>query len=322
MWPRTHFSFPLGVPITATHRGPDGRKASATALLHGGHLGTVLAVVDPVERTALVGAGEGKLITAVVGDRRVFRELGGATDGLPVVVRLGLPLPPVQATPAGLAGTDPRLQGRGSPGSVVVEGEQNALEAEPVRHRPGAREIAPATAAATARPEPATHRPRSTVECPHPHERPNRHTGSGLPGRFSEIVLRLRGRSVPHGQGPVEYQVRAVLMGESASRGLSRPRARQPSRSARVPAPASISLSVLQRGVGQPVWPGRRSSARLGGSATPAPELGIRGTSREARFARTENAFDRVVLSGRERGPGCLGSWSERSAGVVDPAVG
>ncbi|CAM5679606.1 hypothetical protein SCALM49S_04462 [Streptomyces californicus] len=85
---------------------------------------------------------------------------------------------------------------------------------------------------------------------------------------------------------------------ESASRGLSRPRARQPSRSARVPAPASISLSVLQRGVGQPVWPGRRSSARLGGSATPAPELGIRGTSREARFARTENAFDRVVLSG------------------------
>lgn len=132
----------------------------------------------------------------------------------------------------------------------------------------------------------------------------------------------LHGRSVPQGQGPVEYQVRAVLMGESVSRGLSRPRARQPSRSARVPAPASISLSVLQRGVGQRVWPGRRSSARLGGSATPAPELGIRGTSREARFARTENAFDRVVLSGRERGPGCLGSWSERSAGVVDPAVG
>lgn len=95
------------------HRGPDGRKASATALLHGGHLGTVLAVVDPVERTALVGAGEGKLITAVVGDRRVFRELGGAADGLPVVVRLGLLLPPVQATPAGLAGTDPGSRGGG-----------------------------------------------------------------------------------------------------------------------------------------------------------------------------------------------------------------
>lgn len=51
-------------------------------------------------------------------------------------------------------------------------------------------ETAPATAAATARPEPTTHRPRSTVGYLHPHERPNHHTGNGLPGRFSKIVLR------------------------------------------------------------------------------------------------------------------------------------
>ncbi len=51
-------------------------------------------------------------------------------------------------------------------------------------------ETAPATAAATARPTPTTHRPRSTVEHPHPHEQPNRHTGYAPPAHFSMIVLR------------------------------------------------------------------------------------------------------------------------------------
>lgn len=50
---------------------------------------------------------------------------------------------------------------------------------------------APATEAAAARSAPTTHRPRSTVEYPHHHERPNGHTGHGLPGRFSKIVLRV-----------------------------------------------------------------------------------------------------------------------------------
>lgn len=47
---------------------------------------------------------------------------------------------------------------------------------------------APATAAATALSEPTTHRPRSTVEYPHPHERPNRHTGNAQAGHFNKIV--------------------------------------------------------------------------------------------------------------------------------------
>lgn len=45
-------------------------------------------------------------------------------------------LPPVQATPAGLPGAEPQLQGQELPGYVVVEDEQDALETEPVRHRP------------------------------------------------------------------------------------------------------------------------------------------------------------------------------------------
>ena len=48
----------------------------------------------------------------------------------------------------------------------------------------------PATAAATARSTPTTHRSRSKVEYPHPHERPNRHTGYAPPAHFSKIVLR------------------------------------------------------------------------------------------------------------------------------------
>ncbi|SDC24281.1 hypothetical protein F610DRAFT_01372 [Streptomyces sp. LaPpAH-199] len=45
-------------------------------------------------------------------------------------------LPPVQATPAGLPGAEPQLQGQELPGYVVVEDEQDALETEPVRDRP------------------------------------------------------------------------------------------------------------------------------------------------------------------------------------------
>lgn len=48
-------------------------------------------------------------------------------------------LPPVQAAPACLSRAEPQLQGQELPGYVVVEDEQDALEAEPVRHRPGPR---------------------------------------------------------------------------------------------------------------------------------------------------------------------------------------
>lgn len=64
---------------------------------------------------------------------------------------------------------------------------------------------APARAAATARPEPTTHRPRSTVGYPHPHERPNHHTGNGLPGRFRKIVLRALRLEHPHHGRPCRY---------------------------------------------------------------------------------------------------------------------
>ncbi len=49
---------------------------------------------------------------------------------------------------------------------------------------------APATEATTARSAPTTHRPRSTVEYSHHHERPNLHTSHGQPARFTKIVLR------------------------------------------------------------------------------------------------------------------------------------
>ncbi len=45
-------------------------------------------------------------------------------------------LPPLQATPARLPGTEPQLQRQQLPGNVVVEGIQDALQTEPVRHRP------------------------------------------------------------------------------------------------------------------------------------------------------------------------------------------
>lgn len=44
-------------------------------------------------------------------------------------------LPPVQTAPAGLPRAEPQLQGQELPGYVVVEDEQDALEAEPIRHR-------------------------------------------------------------------------------------------------------------------------------------------------------------------------------------------
>lgn len=45
-------------------------------------------------------------------------------------------LPPVQTPPAGLPRTEPQLQRQELPGYVVVEDEQDALQTEPVRHRP------------------------------------------------------------------------------------------------------------------------------------------------------------------------------------------
>ncbi|GAA2986374.1 hypothetical protein GCM10020227_63910 [Streptomyces flavovirens] len=43
-----------------------------------------------------------------------------------------------------------------------------------------------------------THRPTIHVEYPHPHERPNRHTGNAQPGHFNKIALRALCRCGDH----------------------------------------------------------------------------------------------------------------------------
>jgi hypothetical protein len=48
-------------------------------------------------------------------------------------------LPPFQAAPAGLSGAEAQLQRQQLPGYVVVEDVQDALQAQPVVHRPGPR---------------------------------------------------------------------------------------------------------------------------------------------------------------------------------------
>lgn len=45
-------------------------------------------------------------------------------------------LPPVQPAPGRLSRAEPQLRGQKLPGYVVVEDEQDALRAEPIRHRP------------------------------------------------------------------------------------------------------------------------------------------------------------------------------------------
>lgn len=45
-------------------------------------------------------------------------------------------LPPLQTPPAGLSRAEPQLQGQQLPGYVVVEHVQDALQTQPVRHRP------------------------------------------------------------------------------------------------------------------------------------------------------------------------------------------
>lgn len=52
-----------------------------------------------------------------------------------LVEDIGL-LPSLQPAPAGLPGAEPQLQGQELPAYVVVEDVQDALQAEPVRHRP------------------------------------------------------------------------------------------------------------------------------------------------------------------------------------------
>ncbi len=52
-------------------------------------------------------------------------------------------------------------------------------------------ETAPAKPAAAARSMPTSHHPRPTAEYSHPPERPNRHTGHGLPGHLTKILLRV-----------------------------------------------------------------------------------------------------------------------------------
>lgn len=114
-------------------------------------------------------------------------------------------LPPVQPPPAGLSRAEPQHERQQLPGYVVVEDEQDALQAEPVPHRPRSRRPIRATAAATARSTPTTHRPRSTVEYPHPHERPNRHTGYAQPAHINKSLIRALGPVFPgrHPRGEV-----------------------------------------------------------------------------------------------------------------------
>lgn len=45
-------------------------------------------------------------------------------------------LPPLQTPPAGLSGAEPQLQRQKLPGNVVMEDVQDALQTQPVRHRP------------------------------------------------------------------------------------------------------------------------------------------------------------------------------------------
>lgn len=45
-------------------------------------------------------------------------------------------LPPLQPAPAGLPGAEPQLQRQELPGHVVIEDVQDALQTQPVRHRP------------------------------------------------------------------------------------------------------------------------------------------------------------------------------------------
>ena len=50
-------------------------------------------------------------------------------------------LPSVQSSPAGLSRAEPQLQGQELPGYVVVEDVQDALQTQPVRHRPRPRRL-------------------------------------------------------------------------------------------------------------------------------------------------------------------------------------
>ena len=59
----------------------------------------------------------------------------GEQDAVQLVEDTGL-LPPFQAPPAGLPGAEPQLQRQQLPGYDVAEDVQDALQTQPVRHRP------------------------------------------------------------------------------------------------------------------------------------------------------------------------------------------
>ena len=64
----------------------------------------------------------------------------GEQDAVQLVEDPGL-LPPLQTSPAGLPGAEPQLQRQELPGYVVVEDVQDALQTQPVRHRPRPRRL-------------------------------------------------------------------------------------------------------------------------------------------------------------------------------------
>ncbi len=118
---------PCVLDVRRSLAGDDGQDPTATRLVAVG-VGVVALVTEQSFEPAAGPAG-----AARNGRDPVDQGEGGADTGpSPVDRRL---LPPVQATPAGLPRAEGQLRGQELPGYVVVEDEQDTLEAEPVRHR-------------------------------------------------------------------------------------------------------------------------------------------------------------------------------------------
>lgn len=107
-------------------------------------------------------------------------------------------LPPLQTPPAGLPRAEPHFQGQELPGHVVIEDEQDALEAELICHRSWPRDRSGHDGSNGSNGSISAHNSSSTIHgrVPTPRERPNPHTGYAPPARFNKIVLRaLSGES-------------------------------------------------------------------------------------------------------------------------------
>jgi hypothetical protein len=75
------------------------------------------------------------------------------------------------------------------PGYVVVEDAQDALQTQPIRHRPRTRRLLWPGRQQRFDP-PISRRPRSTAEYSRHPERPKRHIGHARPGHLNKILLR------------------------------------------------------------------------------------------------------------------------------------